>query len=100
MKLKDKVAGVTGSARGLGWEIAHAFAEEGAKVIICDLDQTNVEQAVTRLDVPLDRALGVRADVSVEQDVLLINRCKSTCYPVVAGVVSTYAKESNKDEAG
>lgn len=70
MKLKDKVAGVTGSARGLGWEIAHAFAEEGAKVIICDLVRTNVEQAVTRLDVPLDRALGVRADVSVEQDVL------------------------------
>ena len=30
----------------------------------------------------------------------LINRCKSTCYSVVVGVVSTYAKESNKDEAG
>jgi len=29
-----------------------------------------------------------------------INRCKSICHPVVAGVVSTYAKESNKDEAG
>ena len=29
-----------------------------------------------------------------------INRCKSTCYSVVVGVVSTYAKESNKDEAG
>ena len=32
--------------------------------------------------------------------VVYINRCKSTCYPVVVGVVSTYAKESNKDEAG
>jgi len=31
---------------------------------------------------------------------LSINRCKSTCYSVVVGVVSTYAKESNKDEAG
>jgi MFS family permease len=30
----------------------------------------------------------------------VINRCKSSCYSVVAGVVSTYAKESNKDEAG
>ena len=29
-----------------------------------------------------------------------INRCKSTCHSVVVGVVSTYAKESNKDEAG
>ncbi|MDP2605835.1 MAG: hypothetical protein Q8S00_25105 [Deltaproteobacteria bacterium] len=32
--------------------------------------------------------------------IVAINRCKSTCYSVVAGVVSTYAKESNKDEAG
>jgi len=29
-----------------------------------------------------------------------INRCKSTCHSVIYGVVSTYAKESNKDEAG
>ena len=99
-RLDGKVALITGGASGMGMVASKLFAEEGAKVIICDLDQTNVEQAVTRLDVPLDRALGVRADVSVEQDVLLINRCKSTCYPVVAGVVSTYAKESNKDEAG
>lgn len=33
MKLKDKVAGVTGSVRGLGWEMVNAFAEEGAKVV-------------------------------------------------------------------
>jgi len=29
-----------------------------------------------------------------------INRCNSTCHSVIYGVVSTYAKESNKDEAG
>src|SRR3989337_2997551 len=34
------------------------------------------------------------------QACITINRCKSTCYSVVVGVVSTYAKESNKDEAG
>jgi NAD(P)-dependent dehydrogenase (short-subunit alcohol dehydrogenase family) len=42
MKLSDKVAGVTGSVRGLGWEMMQAFAEEGAKVIVCDLDQGDV----------------------------------------------------------
>lgn len=39
MNPKDKVTGVTGSVRGLGWEMVQAFAEEGAKVVICDLDQ-------------------------------------------------------------
>ena len=70
MRLKDKVAGVTGSARGLGWEMAHAFAQEGARVIICDLSETAVEQAVARLGLSSDRVLGIRADVSAEQGVL------------------------------
>lgn len=69
MKLKDKVAGVTGSARGLGWEMAHAFAQEEAKVIICDLNETDVQHAVERLALSPDRVLGIRADVSAEEDV-------------------------------
>jgi NAD(P)-dependent dehydrogenase (short-subunit alcohol dehydrogenase family) len=70
MKLKDKVAGVTGSVRGLGWEMVEAFALEGAKVVICDLDQTEVDGAVKRLGLPAERVLGVSANVSDEKDVL------------------------------
>jgi len=70
MKLKDKVAVVTGSVRGLGWEIAHAYAQEGAKVTICDLDQFLVDKAVERLGLPSERVLGVKGDVSVEEDVI------------------------------
>jgi 3-hydroxybutyrate dehydrogenase len=70
MKLDDKVALVTGSARGLGWEIIQAFAQEGAKVTICDLSQADVDEAAARLGMPPEKILGVEADVTVERDVV------------------------------
>ena len=69
MKLYDKVALVTGSARGLGWEIVQAFAQEGASVAICDLSQSDVDGAAARLGLPQEKVLGVKADVTSERDV-------------------------------
>lgn len=40
MRLKDKIAIVTGAAGGIGKEIARAFCAEGAKVYICDLSDS------------------------------------------------------------
>src|SRR5262245_33895577 len=69
MKLHDKVALVTGSARGLGWEMVQAFALEGARITICDLTQSDADEAVARLGLPAEKVLGVKADVTVEQEV-------------------------------
>lgn len=69
MKVDDKVALVTGSARGLGWEMIQAFAQEGARVVICDLSQSDVDGAAARLGLPAEKALGVKADVTLERDV-------------------------------
>ena len=69
MKLHDKVTLVTGSVRGLGWEIVQAFALEGAKVAICDLSQSDVDKAVASLGLPSEKVLGVKADVTSERDV-------------------------------
>ena len=45
MRLKDKVALITGAARGIGLGFAAAYAQEGAKVIIADINIERAEEA-------------------------------------------------------
>jgi 3-oxoacyl-[acyl-carrier protein] reductase len=49
MKLKDKVAIITGSARGIGQATAWKFAREGARVVVCDLDRKAIDEVVAQI---------------------------------------------------
>jgi 3-oxoacyl-[acyl-carrier protein] reductase len=49
MRLKDKVAIITGSARGIGQATAVKFAMEGARVVVCDLDRKAVDEVVAQI---------------------------------------------------
>lgn len=49
MDFKDKVVVVTGAARGIGKQIAYGFAKRGAKVVLFDLDQVQLEAAEKEL---------------------------------------------------
>ena len=68
MRLKDKVAIVTGAASGIGKEIAKAYAREGAKVVIADLNQKAADAAAAELG-DARKAIGVVMDVTSEQQV-------------------------------
>jgi 3-hydroxybutyrate dehydrogenase len=69
MRLKDKVAIVTGAASGIGKDIAIVFAREGAKVAIADLNQKAADATAREIDAGGKRAIGVAMDVTDEQQV-------------------------------
>ncbi|MFJ7928946.1 3-hydroxybutyrate dehydrogenase [Peribacillus sp. NPDC096448] len=75
--VKDKVAIITGSARGIGFEIGKIFAENGAKVVLSDLDQNTVEKAALDLRNNGLEVIGLKADVTSEVDIIqLIKQAK------------------------
>ncbi|CAH0296909.1 D-beta-hydroxybutyrate dehydrogenase [Peribacillus sp. Bi96] len=75
--VKDKVAIITGSARGIGFEIGKIFAENGAKVVLSDLNQNTVEKAALDLRNKGLEVIGLKADVTSEEDIIqLIKQTK------------------------
>src|SRR5579871_6841954 len=69
MKLKDKVAIITGAASGIGKDIAIRFAREGAKVAIADLKLEAAEATAGEIRKANGAAMGVAMDVSNEKAV-------------------------------
>jgi pyridoxal 4-dehydrogenase len=66
MKLKDRVAIVTGAAQGIGKAIAEKLSDEGAAVSIADINEDGAKAAADGL---AGDGFGVRADVSSPDDV-------------------------------
>lgn len=64
MKLKDRVAIVTGAGRGLGKGIAEAFAREGAKVVIAEYDLDVASETASEIEKSGGVALAVKTDVA------------------------------------
>ena len=69
MRLKDKVAVVTGAASGIGKEIARTFARAGAKLAIADIDAAGARDTAAELASADGQAIAVVMDVSSEAQV-------------------------------
>ena len=81
MQLKDQVAIITGAAspRGIGWATARRFADEGARIVIVDLDAQAAEQAARTIG---PEHLGLACDV----------RNEGACRSVVQRVLDSFGR--------
>ncbi|HIE27182.1 TPA: SDR family NAD(P)-dependent oxidoreductase, partial [Candidatus Poribacteria bacterium] len=69
MKLKNRVAIVTGSGRGIGKAIALTYAKEGADVVAVARTDTEIEEVAEEMRSMGRRALAIPTDVSQKKQV-------------------------------
>lgn len=69
MRLENKVAVITGAARGIGFSIAKTISMQGATSVILDLDKEAVNDAVKQIDDAGFKAIGFKADVTNSEEI-------------------------------
>lgn len=85
MRLKDKVAIITGGSRGIGYATAEAFLREGARVVIAASSKASADKAVASLKEKFPDSVigGISPDLSRLEDVRSIFRTVSSTYGCV-----------------
>jgi NAD(P)-dependent dehydrogenase (short-subunit alcohol dehydrogenase family) len=68
-RLKGKVAFITGAGMGMGREASVLFAEEGARIVVADIDGAAAQGTVALVEKAGGQAIAVTGDVAVEADV-------------------------------
>ena len=69
MRLKDKVAIITGAANGIGAATAVKFGKEGAKVAVCDIDMESIEKTVNEIKEMGGEAIGFKVDITKKEEI-------------------------------
>jgi len=67
--LKGKTAIITGSGRGIGKAIALAMAQQGANIVINDVNMESAQEVVAEIEAMGRQAIAVKADVTAEEQV-------------------------------
>ena len=100
MKLRDKVAVVTGAGSGMGKAIAALYAKEGAKVVVSDINSDSANAVVEEIKSNGGEATAIVANVAKETDIQnLIDTTVST-YGTVDVLVNNAGIMDNFEPAG
>ena len=68
MRLKDKVAVITGAGSGMGRAMANLFAAEGAKIVAAEWNAETLDEVVAEVRAAGGEAVGVQGNVALEAD--------------------------------
>lgn len=97
IRLKNKVAIITGAASGMGYAEAIRFAEEGAKVVVADLNLEGAIRVAEKINNAGGQAISIQVDVTSKEN---IQQCVNTAVEIFgpidilvnnAGVFDKYA---------
>ena len=64
MRLKNKIAIITGGGRGIGEETCKLFAAEGASIVVADMDIESGEKVASEIKASGGKALAVKVNVT------------------------------------
>src|SRR5437870_2558196 len=96
MKLKDKVAIVTGAGRNIGAEVAKLFAAEGAKVAVIDMDEPRGTRTIDAIKAAGGEAALFITDVSKSAEVAAMVKAVIARFGRVDILVNNVAISDNK----
>jgi 3-oxoacyl-[acyl-carrier protein] reductase len=82
MRLANKVTVITGAASGIGQATALRFAKEGARVVVCDINQTGIDNVVSEIVAAGGQAIGYVVNVTD----------KASITAMVAGVKTQWSR--------
>lgn len=96
MKLKDKVAIITGAGRNIGEDTAKLFAAEGAKIVIVDMDKARGEKVAGDIKQSGGQAISCVANIASEADVAAMVKAAVDAFGRVDVLINNAAISDNK----
>ena len=96
MKLKDKVAIITGAGRNIGEETAKLFASEGAKIVIVDMDKARGDKVAADIKKSGGQAIACVANIGSESEVAAMVKAGVDAFGRIDILINNAAISDNK----